>query len=177
MYKSCLYKLLRTCTRCSTVCDVSEVARNGSYIRLSKCCPRCEEKWEWESQPLVGNAVAAGNLVISAAILFHGLCPTKVLRMLKGANIAAHCIASYHNHARTYLHTTIWQYWCGMREDVVAELAEIGSPCKFSGDGRADSPGHSAKYGTYSLIENHTNKVVHFEVVQVSVLLAINIHT
>ena len=37
-----------------------------------------------------------------------------------------------------------------------------------SGDGRADSPGHSAKYGTYTIIELSCNKVVDFKLVQVS---------
>ena len=35
------------------------------------------------------------------------------------------------------------------------------------GDGRADSPGYSAKYGTYSLLELSCNKIVDFQLVQV----------
>jgi len=37
----------------------------------------------------------------------------------------------------------------------------------FSGDGRCDSPGYSAKYGTYSLMNTETNKVIDFQVVHV----------
>ena len=38
----------------------------------------------------------------------------------------------------------------------------------FSGDGRCDSPGHNAKYGTsYSVIEVTTEKIVDFSLVQV----------
>lgn len=40
-------------------------------------------------------------------------------------------------------------------------------PLKQAGDGRADSPGFSAKYGTYSVLDLDTNKIVHFELVQV----------
>lgn len=36
---------------------------------------------------------------------------------------------------------------------------------------RSDSPGHCAKYGTYSLIEERLNKVVDLQLVQVSVML------
>ncbi|KAH9368126.1 hypothetical protein HPB48_007770 [Haemaphysalis longicornis] len=42
-----------------------------------------------------------------------------------------------------------------------------GSPVKLAGDGRADSPGFSAKYGTYSLLDVEKNKILHFEVMQV----------
>ena len=38
----------------------------------------------------------------------------------------------------------------------------------LSGDGRADSPGHSAKYGSYTVLEMTCNKVVDYRLVQVS---------
>ena len=37
----------------------------------------------------------------------------------------------------------------------------------LAGDGRADSPGHSAKYGTYTMMNVDTDKIADFEVVQV----------
>ena len=36
------------------------------------------------------------------------------------------------------------------------------------GDGRCDSPGHSAKYGTYTLMNEKTNLIIEFSVVQVT---------
>ena len=38
----------------------------------------------------------------------------------------------------------------------------------LSGDGQCDSPGHSAKYGTYTLMDEDTGNVIAFNVVQVS---------
>ena len=40
-------------------------------------------------------------------------------------------------------------------------------PIIIGGDGRADSPGHSAKFGSYGIIDLETNKVIHIELVQV----------
>ena len=40
-------------------------------------------------------------------------------------------------------------------------------PLQLAGDGRADSPGHSAKYGSYSVIDPTCNKVLDFKLVQV----------
>ena len=37
----------------------------------------------------------------------------------------------------------------------------------LSGDGRADSPGHSAKYGSYTVIDISCNKGDGFKLVQV----------
>lgn len=36
----------------------------------------------------------------------------------------------------------------------------------LAGDGRADSPGHSAKYGSYSLLDLKCSKIVDFKLVQ-----------
>ena len=41
-------------------------------------------------------------------------------------------------------------------------------PSILNGDGHCDSPGHNAKYGTYTLMDNDSGKVVAFSVVQVS---------
>ena len=38
----------------------------------------------------------------------------------------------------------------------------------LSGDGCCDSPGHNAKYGTYTMIDQETDKIVDFDIVQVS---------
>ncbi|KAL1276201.1 hypothetical protein QQF64_035824 [Cirrhinus molitorella] len=45
---------------------------------------------------------------------------------------------------------------------------ELHSPVHMSGDGRSDSLGFSAKYNTYSLMDDMTDKIVHFELVQVT---------
>ena len=41
----------------------------------------------------------------------------------------------------------------------------------LSGDGKSDSPGHSAKYGAFTVIEQTTNKVM--EVLDCSIKLSI----
>ena len=41
----------------------------------------------------------------------------------------------------------------------------------LAGDGRANRPGHSAKYGTYSVVELTCHKVVDFKLVQVKNVL------
>ncbi|KAH8032744.1 hypothetical protein HPB51_001442 [Rhipicephalus microplus] len=37
---------------------------------------------------------------------------------------------------------------------------------KLAGDSRADSPGYSAKYGTYSLLDTSLNRIIDMERVQ-----------
>ena len=50
---------------------------------------------------------------------------------------------------------------------MIEELKTEKKKLMVGGDGRADSPGHSAKYGTYSLLELLCNKIVDFQLVRV----------
>ncbi len=49
-------------------------------------------------------------------------------------------------------------------------LREAGAPLEIGGDGRADSPGHSAKYGSYTTMEINKDKIIDIQLVQVNLL-------
>ena len=53
------------------------------------------------------------------------------------------------------------------------ELVNKGG-INLNGDGRCDSPGHSANYGTYTLMDNDSGKVVAFRLFQVSEVTSSN---
>ena len=103
------------------------------------------EHQTWESQPYVHN-VPAGNLLLSAAILFAGASPTKVLRVLSHVNIKALTTRTFTNHARDFLYPTIWRVWSKEQETLFERLQEMEGDLVIGGDGRADSPGN-LKFG------------------------------
>ena len=43
----------------------------------------------------------------------------------------------------------------------------------IGGDGRADSPGHTAKYGMYTAIELEVNKIIDIQLVQVNRIISV----
>ena len=47
------------------------------------------------------------------------------------------------------------------------KLVEKQQGLILGGDGRSDSPGYSAKYGSYSMLELNINKIVDIKLVQV----------
>ena len=57
--------------------------------------------------------------------------------------------------------------WESHQTKLLAECRNRGTALPIGGDGRADSPGHSAKYGSYSLIDFDSNKIIHMELVQI----------
>ena len=57
-----------------------------------------------------------------------------------------------------------WEAESNRQIDTLTSKAVVN----LEGDGRCDSPGHCAKYGTYTLMDEDTGNVVAFNVVQVS---------
>ena len=64
------------------------------------------------------------------------------------------------------IHTT----WRANQKEIIDKLCGNTSRLILGGDGRADSPGHCAKYGTYTMMELQINRVIDVQVVQVILL-------
>ncbi|PIK42271.1 hypothetical protein BSL78_20880 [Apostichopus japonicus] len=120
----------------------------GSMIRVRQRCKECANITFWDSQTLVGN-IPHGNLMMSAGILFAGSNPSKTLRVFTNMYCPAITKRTFHRHQRNWLHPTISRVWRESQEEMIEGLKEIGMAVNLGGDGRSDSPGHSAKYGSY----------------------------
>ncbi len=81
--------------------------------------------------------------------------------------IATHTLRAYTDHQSKYLLAAVEAVWGQHLGRLHEEIKEGGHSLTIRGDGRADSPGHSAKYGTYTAIELGIKKIVDIQVVQV----------
>ena len=60
----------------------------------------------------------------------------------------------------------VQERYCRENNSILNHLKEQGLCC-LTGDGRCDSPGHNAKYLTYSFMDQITNKIVAMTIIQV----------
>ena len=166
MFESALLLLFATCKFCTGVTsDVKKIVV-GSFIRITQWCERCNRKVIWESQPFIGN-MPAGNILTSSAILYAGALPTKALRIFRILNCASINTKTFFRHQRQILQPTVSSVWKRTQMSLIQLMKSQNHSLVLSGDGRADSPGHSAKYGSYTLIELSCSKVIDFSLVQV----------
>ena len=110
--------------------------------------------------------MAAGNLLLSPSIFLSGSTYTKVASLADILNLKFFSEKTFYNIQDRYLFPVINEFWLKEQNSLFSELS--GRDLWLSGDGRCDSPGHNAKYGTYTMIDQETNKIVDFKVVQVS---------
>lgn len=166
VFKSCLFQLFETCPTCQSPCSV-ESFTSGTLVHVKQLCVnrRCQYFRSWASQPFAHN-IAAGNILLSAAILFSGASYCKVLRLLHSIGIKTISETTYKRHAREYLQPAVYKVWRDHQEKLVQQLAAMPGKPEVGGDGRADSPGHCAKYGSYTALELRINKVIDVQLVQ-----------
>ena len=134
---------------------------------LVASCRQCHWTWSWTSQPYYLE-MPAGNVLLSASILFAGATATKFLRVLKHLGVMAISVRTYLRHQKEFLVPSILRTWQRHQMVDVAAIRQGGDPITLGGDGRSDSPGHSAKFGTYTLTDLTSGKILDIRTLQVN---------
>ena len=119
----------------------------------------------WKSQPFIGN-IPAGNVLTSASILCSGAFPFKALCIFSALNCATISPATFFRHQSTYLFQAVSRVYEQHQNTLINSMKGKGGLVLARND-RADTLGHSAKYGTYLVDELTCHKVVDFKIVQV----------
>ena len=156
-----LLKLFKLCAICGEGVLEKGLVKRGSALKVTTLCKNSHTH-EWNSQPQVKRA-AAGNLLLSGAILFTGNTFSRASEMASIVNLAFPGESDYLQYQNKHLFPVINERWQQEKASVLTDLLDRES-VTLLGDGRCDSPGYSAKYGTYTLMDEETKKIVDFEV-------------
>ena len=102
-------------------------------------------------------------------LYFHlAVTIAKVLRMFEFVGVKV-ISSRYYRHVDIYIQPTFHIFWETHQKELIDTSIQTNSRGLIvAGDGRCDSPGHCAKYGSYTFMEQRDNKVLHFELVQVN---------
>lgn len=98
--------------------------------------------------------------------ILTGLIPSKVLRFLEHMNVASIALSTLHQHQKYYLHPAVSTMWKDFQNNYFDQKTQQGVSLVLGGDGRADTPGHSAKYG-YAMLDMYLMLVTDIQLVQV----------
>ena len=154
------------CFKCKEVGPSVTMKSFGTMVAVTQHCMKCKQSYEWQSQPTVHGKIPAGNLPLSFAILMAGASISKTLLIFCHMGLSVYAARTYFRHQRDFLFPVILHYWEIYRANLVKQLKTL-KDVVWTGDGRFDSMGHSAKYGAYTMLCTTIMKIVHFEVVQV----------
>ena len=125
VFESALLLLFSTCFFCrSSFCTIQKQKWTvGSLLRIKQIFSQCNGDFTWDSQPYIGK-VPAGNILISAAILYTGSIPAKALRMFKNLNCSTITRKTFFRHQKSYLQPTVNTVWERHQRKLISELME-----------------------------------------------------
>ena len=165
-----LHELFKRCQECGEAVMKKETSTQGTQLYVTLKCTNGHIKF-WKSQPML-KGMPAGNLLMASSILLSGATYTKIASLAEILNLNFFSEKTFYNIQDTYLFPVISEVWEEEQNSVYAELQD--EELWLSGDGRCDSPGHNAKYGTYTMIDQDSDKIVEFQIVQVSEVTSSN---
>ena len=169
VFQSKLHCLFKNCSKCGSRCSLKEQKR-GSFLKIQQDCSNCNLQNIWSSQPEVevkdNRRVPLGNIMLSAAILFSGLPISAALRMLTFVGIAVINTRTFFRHNARYLQPAVYHVWCAQQQSLLDVARTAPDGVVLGGDGRCDSPGHSSKFLSYTMMDLSNNKILDFQLVQ-----------
>ena len=115
-----------------------------------------DHKTFWKSQPML-EGMAAGNLLMSSSILLSGSSCNKVASLADILKLKFFSEKTFYNIQDQYLLPVIYEFWEQEQQSVFAEFNN--KDLWLSGDGRCDNPGHNAKYGKRTMIDQDTDNI------------------
>ena len=154
------------CFTCKADSPKVSMKKTGTMVTVQQHCKNCPISFSWRSQPLMMGTYPAGNMLLSFAILMAGASISKILLVFKHFGMQAYEARTFFYHQSKFIFPAILHHWESYQLALISSLRATKN-LVWSGDGRFDSMGHSANYGVYSMMCSPSNKIVHFELLQV----------
>lgn len=107
-----------------------------------------------------------GNLVLSAAILFSGCSIKQSLVMFQHANASCFSERTFHNIQQHYLVPAVERVWKAHQDALFDLIRRQNEAVVVGGDARCCSPGHTSKYGSYSLMDLELGQILDVQLIQ-----------
>lgn len=158
------------CHKCGQETTQVSTKNIGTYLHIEQRCATCSNIFTWDSQPFIKNQ-PAGNILLSAAILFTGALPTNILCVLNNMGCVTIAERTFFEHQNSYLHLAISAVWEKHQAMLLKQLRQEKRQLAIGGDGRADNPGHLAKFGSYTMMELKKEVIIDVQLVQVSIIV------
>ena len=165
VFEENLDKLFVTCSTCSK--PVTEISKSllGSMVVVHSLCSDGHQN-KWQSQPTIDSKIG-GNVLLAGAILFSGNSFQNISSLARCLNLAFIGKSRFYDIQKEFLFPVVDKAWRDHQENLLEKIKKIPK-LDICGDGRCDSPGHCAKYGTYTVMSEGSNEILEFEVVQVT---------
>lgn len=164
-----IFELLKFCPSCGSPVEqeYQHVSFEGGMLCVTlTCLGGCT--YNWTSQPTLSkqrSRSGSGDFQLAASFVLCG----GTYALLKGFSdcmqMGIVSAQTYHKIQHDYIAPVVFSAWSAQQHVLLQELSEKTN-VRLAGDARCDSPGFSAKYSTYTVMDYDSGYVVCGRVVQ-----------
>ena len=160
-----LLSLFKFCPECGSNCQVIKVSKTGFALMVTYRCNGVDESHQktWVSSPSTRWNYDI-NLMFPAMASMSGLGYTLLENVMNGLRIPYCSSTTFYKNIKIHLYPAIVHRWELMRTALL-ELFK-SKEVDIDGDGHYDSPGWTAKFCTYSILEISSGAILDLFVCQ-----------
>ena len=155
----------KQCKICGEIVTVQRTM-SGAVVTIQwNCTNGHADSWTSSEVLAVKNnqKVFVNNVQLEAAILLSGNNFQKFNLLAKFLGLSSISESLFYRVQKLYCNPAIQNMWSNVKEAIHGHLPSSG--VTLAGDGRNDSPGHTARYCVYTLMEESSKLIVDLEVV------------
>ena len=159
-----LKSLFTHCLSCGQEAVVNDVSRKGSMLKV--CIEGNIHTCEWTSQSSKRH-IPEANMAICAGILLSGMTYNGFRRAMDITDVMCISERIFYEVQKMYLFPATDHIYEMQKKGIVDEKLQNES-LSVAGDEKFDSPGYSAKYGTYTIMNTETKEIIDCFIAHVS---------
>ena len=157
--------LFSFCIECGSRLVGRKVRFRGATVLVDYVCSKWGHSNTWQSSPS-SHHYSHLNSMLSFSVTLSGIRFAAMQHFMELSEIPFISIPVFNNHRMKWLFPVIVRMYDSQKSLIVSRLKALGNKLTFCGDAQFDSPGFSAKYCTYSMMNCANNEIVDFIVVQ-----------
>ena len=163
-----IMELFQICTTesCGCKCMLNSKKLEGCVLKVSWACSNGHTGF-WTSSKLLcqkrGQNVYVNTILLAPGVIISGNNYEKVANLFNFLGVGFVAPATFTRLQRICIIPEIEEYWKKMKNEIWSLLSS--ETIILCGDGRMDSPGHSAKCGVYVLMEQFLEVIVDLVVI------------
>ena len=141
---------------------LQKVTTKGTLLKCKLKCDHHESEWT-SQRPKVDQEgpLFNGNIDLEAGILLSGISLSGFQRAMSITNVQVMSEQCFYQIQKKYLFPAVNSVYEKRRNEIVERVKSV-KELNLVGDGRFDSPGHSAKYGTYTFMNEDSKEIIDF---------------
>lgn len=159
-----LKELLCHCMECGAPTTINKQSKYGVHISIWLSCSNGHDRcWSsFENTPHFN-----ANVQVAAGILLSGSTFSHFQEAMRIMNVGTLAERTFYRIQSNTLFPAVNAVYNKKSAEILNRVKESGEVLDLVGDGRCDSPGYNAKYGTYTLMNDKNDEIIDFFIAHV----------